>query len=194
MVYFFNKRLFIEGRKSGNLTADREQVFCVITTSPISEGYVPHVTPMSHLYCSISDICVVWCLYTVQMKKSIWVRCDEVSKPSWCSFPLSLMGFFLTVKVQITTAAHTLEHRDSALTLTPLLTKSSVAFEAQLLFSLHCLRKGLRSSKSNWGWSKREKAKEVDDITNTPASGDASELMLSWKTLWKNSDFHMCCR
>lgn len=81
--------------------------------------------------------------------------------------------FSLTVKVQITTAAYTVEHRDSALMLTPLLTKSSVAFETQLLFSLYCSRKGLCSSKSSWGWSKRERAKGVDDIANKPGSVDA---------------------
>lgn len=62
MVYFFNKRLFIEGRKSGNLTADREQVFCVITTFPrlcsTCDPDVPFILLYQrHLCCLVSIHC-----------------------------------------------------------------------------------------------------------------------------------------
>lgn len=127
---------------------------CPPPTPRVQERFVPYVTPVLFFYIALSATFVLFGLYTLYR----WVRvsCDEVSKPSWCSFLLNLMGFFLMVKAQITTSAHTEEHKGSPPTLTPLLTKSSVAFEAQLLFSLRCLRKGLCSSKSHRGWSKQE--------------------------------------
>lgn len=69
-----------------------------------SRNVLFHTWPQCPIsYRSIRDICVVWSLHTIQMKKSIRVSCDEVSKPSWCSFLLNLIGFFLMVKAQITT-------------------------------------------------------------------------------------------
>lgn len=77
------------------------------------------------------------------------------------------MGLFLTVKAQITNTTHTAEHRDWALLLTPLLTKSNVAFEAQLFLLCALFEKRSPYLKKQQEVEEDVESKCVDNSTKT---------------------------